>query len=321
MYGLSDGKVKLGHLRTNKSQSLYKVDSPVIALTAHINGNAILSAHRDGSVYKFIFPDKELGPSCSKIIQHSCPPYAISWGLSICIGGSNRKVVFFDQDGKVECTFVYDDHEMNQDGKHLLCKEFTTASVNHTGKSVVIGNFDSFYLYSYNDEINTWQECQVNVIKNSYSVTAVDWQCNGSILAIGTVCGLVDYYEAAYRHYVYKNIFDITYVSPSQVLVRNKDDVHSIPVLLESKQGDEIMRISFHLELDSGINRYIVAYTHRSLLLCDMESSNAYTSEIPWKMNERKRENFIFDAINACVVSNAGELSIIEVGAMLKNIQ
>ena len=80
-------------------------------------------------------------------------------------------MVFFDQDGKVECTFVYDDHEMNQDGKHLLCKEFTTASVNHTGKSVVIGNFDSFYLYSYNDEINTWQEFQLKIPTASLQLT------------------------------------------------------------------------------------------------------------------------------------------------------
>ena len=76
------------------------------------------------------------------------------------------------------------------------------------------------------------------------------------------------------------------------------------------------MRISFHLELDSWINRYILVYIHQCLLLCDMESSNVYISEIPWKMNERKRENFIFDAINACVVSNTGELSIIELGSI-----
>ena len=57
-----------------------------------------------------------------------------------------------------------------------------------------------------------------------YSITAMSWKNNGSSLAVGTLCGLLDLYDACIRRYTYKKVFEVTYVSPSQVLIRKKSE-------------------------------------------------------------------------------------------------
>eukprot|EP00957_Ditylum_brightwellii_P189857 14453770-Ditylum_brightwellii.AAC.1 len=69
-----------------------------------------------------------------------------------------------------------------------------------------------------------------------YSVTAIAWKPNGSCLAIGTMCGLVDMYDACLRRYMYKDTFEITHVSPSKVLVQSKDLADKRFALLDSKK-------------------------------------------------------------------------------------
>lgn len=53
VFGLAEGKVKSGVLRSNKSQVLYSTDSYVVALTCSRDGNSVLSGHLDGSIYAY----------------------------------------------------------------------------------------------------------------------------------------------------------------------------------------------------------------------------------------------------------------------------
>lgn len=96
MFGLADGKVKLGMLKSNKTYSMYAhpEGSYVVSLASSPDGRAIISGHSDGSIYKFTFPEEEGGPSLgySKLIQHSCVPYALAWGQSIVAAGNDSKV-------------------------------------------------------------------------------------------------------------------------------------------------------------------------------------------------------------------------------------
>lgn len=95
VFGLADGKVKLGMLKTNKTYSMYAHPdgSYVISLAASSSGNAVVSGHVDGAVFKFAFPEQEgQAPTYSKLLQHSCAPTALAWGDSICVAGSDCRV-------------------------------------------------------------------------------------------------------------------------------------------------------------------------------------------------------------------------------------
>ena len=53
-----------------------------------------------------------------------------------------------------------------------------------------------------------------------YSVSSIAWKFDGSRLALGTVTGAVDLYDACIRRYRYKGKFEFTYVSLSQAIAR-----------------------------------------------------------------------------------------------------
>lgn len=95
VFGLSDGKVKLGLLKANKTYSMYQHpdSSCVVSLAANSSGTAVISGHADGSVYRFTFPETEgQAPTYAKLLQHSCSPTALAWGDTICVTGSDSKV-------------------------------------------------------------------------------------------------------------------------------------------------------------------------------------------------------------------------------------
>lgn len=95
VFGLSDGKVKLGMLKANKTYSMYQHpdSSCVVSVAANSSGTAIISGHADGSIYRFTFPETEgQAPTYAKLLQHSCSPTALAWGDSICVTGSDAKV-------------------------------------------------------------------------------------------------------------------------------------------------------------------------------------------------------------------------------------
>ncbi len=306
VYGLAEGKVKIGQLRSNKPQTLYNADSYTCALASNSSGTGIVSSHVDGSIYRYNFPDANLpGPAYSKITTHSSPAYALAWGRSILAAGHDQAITFYDRDGGLERTFDYTDPPPGAPE----CKEFSVASFNNTGDSVAVGNFDCFYAYSYDAKSDSWTENEVKAVENMYSVTALSWMQNGSSLAVGTLCGLLDLYDACIRRYTYKKVFELTYVSPSQVLIRKKSEKESNT--LKSKHGQEITKINIYSDSFTKIDRFVVAHTEDSLLLMDLETSKS--SEIQWHGNGES-EKFFFDTPNACLVSYAGELSVIEYG-------
>ena len=318
VYGLVEGKIKIGNLRTNKSKTLYKIESNIVlSLVTNLDGSELLSGHADGSIYRFVFPTKTKGSSCIKIIDSSSTvPYALSWGRSICVAGLNDRVVFFDDNGHKEQSFSYNDQDGLISSEQFVSSEFTTSSCSPNGDSIVIGSFDCFYLFVWNSTNRSWEESVTHLIKNMYSVTAIGWKPDGSSVVLGTSSGVVDEYDAAYRQFIYRDAFLVTYVSPSQILVRDKDGMNSCPVLIQSSRG-EITKLKIYHDPGTSIYRYIVARTENSLILCDMESPNNSTSEVSWRYDDKLKEKFIFDASNACIIRNAGELSVVEVSFMV----
>ena len=129
--------------KNNKAATLYSADSYVVSVCASRDGQAILSGHLDGSIYRFKFDDSRSGPAYSKFCHHSCPPYALAWGATVCAAGNDMRVVFYDAESGSEARSF--DYANDED-----VKEFTVAESNPSGESIVIGNFDKFFVYVYN---------------------------------------------------------------------------------------------------------------------------------------------------------------------------
>ena len=91
-------------------------------------------------------------------------------------------------------------------------------------------------------------------------------------------------------------------MSLSQVLVTRIENGQRI--VLKSTNGYEISKINVYQD------RFLVASTHSTILLGDMETCKI--SELPWRGSGN--EKFDFSNPNICMIFNAGELSIIEYG-------
>lgn len=307
VFGLAEGKVKIGQLRSNKPATLYTTDSYVVSMCSAgggsqgMEGIAILSGHLDGSIYRFVFDESGVGPAHSKFAQHPCVPYSLAWGQSVVAAGNDGSVVFYDDQGGTQENF---DYSNNPEVKEFGCAEF-----NPTGDSVVLGNFNSFFTYNYNTRSNCWEEINHRKINNLFSVTALGWKVDGSRLAVGALCGVVDLYDACIRRYRYKGKFEFTYVSLSQVIVKRLSN--GTRIVLKSHFGCEIIKIDVYQD------RYLVAKTadtsgnsSATLLLGDLDTCKL--SEVPWQSSGK--EKFVFDNEAVCIIFQAGELSVIEYG-------
>ena len=212
VFGLTDGTVKVGIVRSNKGQKLYATESYVTSLCSSPDGHAVLSGHVDGSIYRFCFDDSS-GPAHIRLAMHTAVPQALAWGENIVAAGNDGKVVFYDTEGQVCQLFDY-----SQDLASL--KEFTTAAFNPSGESVVLGAFNRLQVFNLNISRNLWEEAGVKQVENLYSTTAMSWKADGSRLALGSLAGAVDMFDACLRRYRYKGKFEFTYVSQSQVIVK-----------------------------------------------------------------------------------------------------
>jgi intraflagellar transport protein 172 len=92
VYGLAEGKVKIGQMKTHKAATLYQTDSYITAITANPTGDAVACAHLDGTIYTFWFENGERGARV--IARHPCPPFALAWGASIAVAGITLKLHF-----------------------------------------------------------------------------------------------------------------------------------------------------------------------------------------------------------------------------------
>jgi intraflagellar transport protein 172 len=292
VYGLQEGKVKVGQMKTHKAATLYTGDSAVVAIATNPDGNAVVCAHLDGSIYSFWFENAERGARV--IVRHPTPAFALAWGTSVVVGGNDKTVTFYDEDGGEEHSFDY--------GKSESCRDFTTAVSNPTGDGVVLGNFNAFYIYTRNKDTMGWEEKNVLKIEDMYSVTAMDWKSDGGKIATGNVCGITDLYDVCVKRSVLQGGFELTYVSHSQVIVSKADT--NARIVVRSNYGCEILKTNIYQ------SRYVVAHTTDTLVVGDMETLKM--SEIQWHGDGS--EKFIFDNPALCIIYFAGEANMVEYG-------
>lgn len=295
VFGLAEGKVKIGQLRSNKAATLYThpQGAAVVAVAGSKEGDAIVAAHADGSMYVFSFEGQN--PVVQLFANHPVAPVALSWGNAICAaGGDGQALLYNPQTGDVEGTF---DHR-----KADRARDYTQAAFNPSGDCVVLGAYNTLQILLYNHQRGLWEDAGHKKIENLYAVSALEWKPDGSTLVVGNVAGCVDCWEACVKKVNYMGKFEFTYVSQSQVIVKRLQTGSRI--VLMSRFGHEIAKVNIKDD------RYLVAHTCETLLLGDLESCKP--SEIPWRSTGT--EKFIFDNPHFAIVYYAGEMSIVEYG-------
>ncbi|XP_041496081.1 intraflagellar transport protein 172 homolog [Microtus oregoni] len=121
----------------------------------------------------------------------------------------------------------------------------------------------------------------------------------------GTLCGGVEQFDCCLRRSIYKNKFELTYVGPSQVIVKNLSS--GTRVVLKSHYGYEVEEVKI-----LGKERYLVAHTSDTLLLRDLNTNRL--SEIAWQ-GSGGNEKYFFENENVCMIFSAGELTLVEYGS------
>eukprot|EP01138_Halocafeteria_seosinensis_P002138 gb/GECG01002188.1/.p1 GENE.gb/GECG01002188.1/~~gb/GECG01002188.1/.p1 ORF type:complete len:1780 (+),score=281.74 gb/GECG01002188.1/:1-5340(+) len=302
-FGLQDGKMKVGQLRTNKSATLYGTNSYVVSCCSNPAGDAVLSGHADGSIHCFRFESDGAAPMHALFTTHTSVPTCLSWGASVLAAGCDGKVSFYDSVGNIERTFDY-----SEDGS---VKEFSSVSFSPNGETAIVGNFSKIFAFCFNARKQEWVEAAAQDIPNYYTVSAMAWKPDGSQLVSGSLCGSADIFDVCIRRVKYKGTFEFTYVSLSQVIVKRLSS--GMRIVLRSNYGCEIMRINVFRD------RYLVAHTPETLLLGDLESCKL--SEIQWQSSVSLEdpetvppERFFFENPQVCLIYHAGELTLVEYG-------
>ncbi|KAI8848693.1 hypothetical protein BC829DRAFT_443633 [Chytridium lagenaria] len=180
VFGMADGKVRVGNLKTNKAATLYQTESCVVSAASSLDGNAIITGHLDGSINRFFFDDGISGAS-----QHY-PGEKASW-----LAGCDRMVVFYDNEGRVMNEFDYSKDDEEQE---LTVAEFSPKWTEcDCGRRKLSGEFlCRFHVYNFSSARQVWEEAPLKVIENFYDVTALAWKPDGSRLIAANMCGAVE---------------------------------------------------------------------------------------------------------------------------------
>uniref|UniRef100_A0A2K5JIE8 Uncharacterized protein n=1 Tax=Colobus angolensis palliatus TaxID=336983 RepID=A0A2K5JIE8_COLAP len=226
-----------------------------------------------------------------------------SYVVSLTTNCSGKGILSGHADGTI-VRYFFDDEGSGESQRDPQEHEFTTAVASPGGQSVVLGSYDRLRVFNWRPHRSIWEEAEPKEIANLYTITALAWKRDGSRLCVGTLCGGVELFDCYLRRIIYKNKFELTYVGPSQVIVKNLSS--GTRVVLKSHYGYEVEEVKI-----LGKERYLVAQTSDTLLLGDLNTNRL--SEIAWQ-GSGGNEKYFFENENVCMIFNAGELTLVEYG-------
>ncbi|KAL3102659.1 hypothetical protein niasHT_029470 [Heterodera trifolii] len=310
--GLLDGKVRCASASSNKCSTLYRAETAVTVLAQHPNRKSFLSGHSDGTIFLYSFETR----SHARVCVHPCAPQALLLSaVGILAAGTDRRIVSYSEHGRQLQQFDYS----RVDGE----KEFSAAALDALGHNAVFGSFNRIRLMCWNQRRGAWDEANSLIIHNLYTVCSLAWKSDGSTLICANILGAVIAIDCAMRKTILRNRFEVTFVSPSQAIIKDLKlektpkggDENGEEVQMDGVQQSCVLRSAKGHELgDIRImgrdQRYAIAYTTSTLILADMHTG--LSSEIQWQSG--RNEKFFLENENVAYIVNAGEISFVEYG-------
>ena len=299
-FGCLDGSVRLGILKTNKTDTLYS-KAPVTCIASSPDGRSLVSGHADGAIVTYDFADSS---SYHQLVVHPCAPAAVAWGADIAATGSSGHVLFYDsRSGRVRSSFPPDPAAESV--------SVQAGAMSPAGDVFVVAGWDQIVAYGFKGREGRWERTGTREVPHMYAGTAMAFRPDGSGVAVGTVSGCVDVYESMLRKVKYVSTDAagnprevlLSYTSKSQV--RLKDVATGASLSVGSAHGYEIESV----KVIGG--EFVAATTSQSLVVGSM--STRRFSEVPWQSTGRER--FFCDDPGLCMVYNMGELTALEYGA------
>ncbi len=310
VFGGVDGKVKLGNLRTNKPASLYAAESPLLCMCGSPNGNCVLTAHLDGSVYKFSFDDGSGRPSKCRLWVHPCPPLAMAWSArdEVAAGGSDGRIRFFSPNSGSERLSVA-----------LAGGDCSSLCFSPSGLALTAGTFHRVTVFETGlSSASTWRKGQVLEIPGLYTASALCWRADGTRLAVGSLCGAVELFDAHTTRHLLKGRFVVTFSAPSDAVVTDRDT--GARVRVKSGSGTALHSV------DVARADLVVGRTDRSVIMGLLSSPAASASgafaplatEVPWSrpaLEGGKRERVLMvpgEPGLLLIAAPGGEVSVVD---------
>ena len=311
-YGLKNGVIKVGNLRSNVAQILYSIDSQLIGIS--MSNNYLISAHSNGQVQKYSFGTLLQEPSISKYLQlHAEISCVEATEESLAVGLCDEKcgLLFFDDEGKMEVVDINTSIESNQ--------TITTISKSPNGDIIAVGYYDRFDLYNRNTNNNRWTNSETVKVENMLAVTSFGWSPSGSQLLVGSSSGLLNVYSTKKRQYHLHDEFQITHMSLTDVLIKRCNQTFGRDYHITSLNGEEILGVEIISSLNCPVLRYVVARTNSSLILSDLnEESKVSQFDLTWTgEGEIGKLIYIEEDSNFCLVNHTSKVHIVEVGSTI----
>ncbi|KAL0220860.1 hypothetical protein RCL1_000714 [Eukaryota sp. TZLM3-RCL] len=275
LFGTADGAIRLASLKGNKDIQIYKHDFPALSLAFSSDGLVLLSSHSDGSLHRFTFD------SGHKSAAHVLFPRSTSIPLSICSGEGQSWIVLDDQRN---VTVLSNSGTVNQilSPSPEFTRQLTCLELSPSKQSLLIGGFDCFFVYSFNERRGLWSLKNTIQLPNIKSVSALKWRPDSSKVAICSSRGIVDVYDACLRRLMLSNgAFELTFVSPTIVIVKICSSGERLKLM--TTFGSEITSVKVFKD------RFLVGKTSESRLLADVVTKSS--SEIAWNSSQNLNSN------------------------------
>ncbi|KAL0250998.1 hypothetical protein GEMRC1_000212 [Eukaryota sp. GEM-RC1] len=295
------GSIRMGQLKTNKDTQLFKADSPAVSLGFASDGYSFLSGHLDGSLHRFSFDQSFKSANHATLPKLSSTPLAIVHSENWIILDDNRELSVINNQGSLVQSLSLPNS----------IRQITCLSLSPSRNTLIVGSFDSMFLFSFNDRRSLWTFKQEISLVNYKSISRMCWKGDSSRLVVTTSSGVVDVFDACLKRIFLKNgRFELTYISPVCVIVKFVDSGERVQ--LSTSFGGEISKIKIFRD------RFLVARTGESILLADLLTKSC--SELPWQtsfLNEEAtfRERFIFEEDSGmAMIYVSGELLFVELG-------
>ena len=293
VYGMGDGQVMCGMVKMKKSEELYKHRCAPVSIAPAARMNAVAIGHIDGSVFMVNLDTRNR----IIVMQTAVPPLALAWGSQIVAAGADLQINFADQNGSSASHVDFS----NQNN----LRSFTAASFDPSGSTAIVAAKNVLLTFNYSSRIQNWQQQAMLEFDGLYSISAVSWSPDGSKIAVASVTGGLYIVTASIGSFRYKNLFEVVYITGSQLRVVSLKDKNELSV----KSDYRVLTTNFQQD------RYIIVRTTQSFVVGDTVSGK--TSELPASLTDGEpkiTEKFIFIDDLAVLVWNTGELTVVELG-------